>query len=91
MSDNLEFRHLRYIVAIAETRNFTRAADRLFLTQPSLSRQIKDLEDDIGFPIFLRNRSSVDITPAGQLVVSYAQEALQERAELIRAARAFRR
>jgi DNA-binding transcriptional LysR family regulator len=91
MSDNLEFRHLRYIVAIAETGNFTRAANRLFLTQPSLSRQIKDVEDDIGFPIFLRHRKGVDITPAGQLVVSYAHEALEERAEFIRAARAFRR
>jgi DNA-binding transcriptional LysR family regulator len=91
MSDNLEFRHLRYIVAIAETGNFTRAANRLFLTQPSLSRQIKDVEDDIGFPIFLRHRKGVDVTPAGQLVVSYAQEALEERAEFIRAARALRR
>ena len=91
MSDSIEFRHLRYIVAIAETGNFTRAANRLFLTQPSLSRQIKDVEDDIGFPIFLRHRKGVDITPAGQLVVSYAQEALEERAEFIRAARTFRR
>jgi DNA-binding transcriptional LysR family regulator len=91
MSDNIEFRHLKYILAIAETGNFTRAANRLFLTQPSLSRQIKDLEDDIGFPIFLRNPKSVDITPAGQLVVSYAQEALEQRTEFIKAARAFRR
>ena len=91
MSDRLEFQHLKYILAVAETGNFTRAANRLFLTQPSLSRQIRDLEDDIGFPIFLRDRKSVDVTPAGQLVVSYAQEALEARAEFIRAARALRR
>jgi hypothetical protein len=43
MSDLVEFRHLKYIVAVAETANFTRAAERLFLAQPSLSKQIKDL------------------------------------------------
>ena len=44
MSDLVEFRHLKYIVAVAETANFTRAAERLFLAQPSLSKQIKDFE-----------------------------------------------
>jgi Bacterial regulatory helix-turn-helix protein, lysR family len=44
MSDIVEFRHLKYIVAVAEMANFTRAAERLFLAQPSLSKQIKDLE-----------------------------------------------
>lgn len=48
MSDLVEFRHLKYIAAIAETANFTRAAERLFLAQPSLSKQIKDLEEGIG-------------------------------------------
>jgi hypothetical protein len=49
MSDLVEFRHLKYIVAVAEAANITRAAERLFLAQPSLSKQIKDLEDEIGF------------------------------------------
>ena len=52
MSDSLEFRILKYIVAVAETSNFTRAAERLFLAQPSLSKQIRDLEEEIKFPIF---------------------------------------
>ncbi len=69
MSDLVEFRHLKYIVAVAETANFTRAAERLFLAQPSLSKQIKDLEDEIGFPIFVRNRDGVRITPAGQMII----------------------
>jgi DNA-binding transcriptional LysR family regulator len=56
MSDSLEFRLLKYIVAVAETSNFTRAAQRLFLGRPSLSRQIPDLEEEIKFPIFDRNR-----------------------------------
>lgn len=50
MSDLVEFRHLKYIVAVAEAGNFTRAAERLFLAQPSLSKQIKDVEDEIGLP-----------------------------------------
>jgi DNA-binding transcriptional LysR family regulator len=88
MSDLVEFRHLKYIVAVAETANFTRAAERLFLAQPSLSKQIKDLEDEIGFPIFVRNRDGVRITPAGQMIVAYAQEALSQRGEIITMARA---
>ena len=88
MSDLVEFRHLKYIVAVAETANFTRAAERLFLAQPSLSKQIKDLEDEIGFPIFLRNRDGVRITPAGQMIIAYAQEALAARVEIMTMARA---
>lgn len=91
MSDLLEFRHLKYIVAVAETANFTRAAERLFLAQPSLSKQIKDLEDAIGLRIFVRNRDGTYITPAGQMVVCYAQEALNARNEIIKAARAVHR
>lgn len=88
MSDFVEFRHLKYIAAIAETGNFTRAAERLFLAQPSLSKQIKDLEDGIGIRIFVRHHNGVRITPAGQMVISYAQEAVKTRNEIIQAARA---
>jgi DNA-binding transcriptional LysR family regulator len=91
MSDLVEFRHLKYIVAVAETANFTRAAERLFLAQPSLSKQIKDLEDEIGFPIFVRNRDGVRITPAGQMIIAYAQEALSARREIMSMARAVHR
>lgn len=88
MSDLVEFRHLKYIAAIAETANFTRAAERLFLAQPSLSKQIKDLEDGIGIQIFVRHHDGVHITAAGQMVVSYAIEAVKARNEIILAARA---
>lgn len=88
MSDLVEFRHLKYIAAIAETANFTRAAERLFLAQPSLSKQIKDLEDGIGIQIFVRHHDGVRITAAGQMVVSYAIEAVKTRNEIILAARA---
>jgi DNA-binding transcriptional LysR family regulator len=49
MSDSVKFRLHRYIVAVADMSNFTRAAERLFLAQPSLSKQIRDLEDEIKF------------------------------------------
>ncbi len=88
MSDLVEFRHLKYIAAIAETANFTRAAERLFLAQPSLSKQIRDLEDGIGIQIFVRHHDGVRMTAAGQMVVSYAQEAVKARNEIILAARA---
>jgi DNA-binding transcriptional LysR family regulator len=91
MSDLVEFRHLRYILAVAEAANFTRAAERLFLAQPSLSKQIKDIEEEIGFPIFVRSREGVLITPAGQMIIAYAQEALMARAEIITMARAVYR
>ena len=88
MSDLVEFRHLKYILAVAETANFTRAAERLFLAQPSLSKQIKDLEDELGFPIFVRSRDGVRITTAGRMIISYAQEALSARGEIVTMARA---
>jgi DNA-binding transcriptional LysR family regulator len=73
---------------VAEAANITRAAERLFLAQPSLSKQIKDLEDEIGFPIFIRNREGVQITPAGQMIIAYAQEALLARTKIISMAHA---
>ena len=91
MSDLVEFRHLKYIVALAEAGNFTRAAEQLFLSQPSLSKQIKDIEDEIGFPIFVRTREGVRVTPSGQMMVAYAQEMLAGRAEIITMARAVHR
>jgi DNA-binding transcriptional LysR family regulator len=91
MSVHMEFRHLKYISTIAETTNFTRASEVLFVTQPALSRQIKELEDALGFPIFLRNREGLHLTPAGQMVLTFAHEALKTRTETIRAARAVSR
>ncbi len=91
MSDLVEFRHLKYIAAIAETANFTRAAEGLFLAQSSLSKQIKDLEDGIAIDIFRRNRDGVYATAAGEMLVSYAQEAIKSRDEIVKAARAVHR
>ncbi len=61
----LELRHLRYFAAVADAGAFTRAADQLFLAQPTLSQQIARLEDLIGAPLLARRRDGVRLTAAG--------------------------
>ncbi|CAN5616252.1 LysR family transcriptional regulator [soil metagenome] len=90
MSDSLTFRLLMYIKAVAETLNFTRASERLYVPQPSLSQQIRSLETDLKFPIFDRGGSQgIRITDAGRLIVAYASNALRERDEIVSMARAI--
>jgi DNA-binding transcriptional LysR family regulator len=91
MSDDIDFRLFKYILAVAEEENITKAAERLFLAQPSLSKQIKDLEDDIEIPLFFRNRGGAWPTPAGEIIVAYARDALLIRAETLAMARAVHR
>ena len=63
---HLELRHLRYFVAVAEARSLKLAAEgRLHTTQPSLSRQIRDLEDEVGTPLFVRGAKGVELTHQG--------------------------
>jgi DNA-binding transcriptional LysR family regulator len=72
----VELRHLRYFVAIAEERSFTRAAERLWVAQPGLSTQIRRLEAELGIRLFERHTRGVDLTQAGALFLERARAAL---------------
>jgi DNA-binding transcriptional LysR family regulator len=80
----MEIRHLRYFVAIAEERSFTRAAERLWVAQPGLSTQIRRLEAELGVRLFDRHTRGVDLTDAGVLFLERARAALAA-ADLARA------
>ena len=72
----MELRHLRYFVAIAEERSFTRAAERLWVAQPGLSTQIRRLEAELGVRLFERHTRGIDLTRAGELFLDRARVAL---------------
>jgi DNA-binding transcriptional LysR family regulator len=91
MSDSLTFRLLRYIKASAETLNFTRAAEQVFVAQSSLSHQIGKLEDNIDVTIFDRSQSGLKLTPAGRMVAAYAENTLREWEQTLVMARAVQR
>lgn len=90
MSDSLEFRHLEYLIAIYEGKNFTKAAKRVYRSQPAVSQQVRALEEDVGFPIFIRGgRSGISPTRPGKLVLRWASRILKERREIFIMARAI--
>ena len=84
----MELRHLRYFVAVAEMENVSRAALKLHVSQPALSRQIRDLEDEIGFSLLERTAKSVRLTDAGRSFLDNARALLQNADDAVTKARA---
>src|SRR4030065_234829 len=73
---------LRYIVAVARERHFGRAAEKCFVSQPTLSVAITKPEDELGVILFERNRNEVTVTPTGARIVEQAQRVLEETAAI---------
>ncbi len=66
MSNQLEFRHYKYFLAVAKVLHFRKAAEQLYISQPGLSRQIKQMEEDLGIKLFERHNRKVELTQAGE-------------------------
>jgi DNA-binding transcriptional LysR family regulator len=79
--DQLEFRHLKYIKAVAEERSFTAASDRVHITQSTISTQIKHLEEFFGIDFF--SREPVELTPFGVLLLAAGEDLLELREEIV--------
>jgi DNA-binding transcriptional LysR family regulator len=84
----MELRHLRYFVAVADEENVTRAAARLHVSQPPLTRQIRDLEDELGFALFERTGKALKLTQAGSVFRDEATAVLARAEAAVTAARA---
>lgn len=85
----MELRHLRYFVVVAEEENVSRAALKLHVSQPALSRQIRDLEEELGFLLLERSAKSVRLTEAGRVFLIESRAVLQRVEEAVKAARAI--
>ena len=76
----MEIRHLRYFIAVAELRNFTKAAEASFVAQSALSQQISRLEHELGASLFVRGKRGAQLTPAGELLLPHARRLVADEA-----------
>lgn len=83
----MEFRHLRYFVTVAEELHFSRAAQRLQMTQQPLSKQIRDLEEELGVQLFHRTKRQVQLTEAGKAFLEEARQLLAKAEQAVQVAR----
>jgi DNA-binding transcriptional LysR family regulator len=87
----MDIRQLRHFIALAETLNFHRAAERLHMAQPPLSASIRRLEEQVGVPLFVRNRRGTELTPAGAAALENARRAVFHSEQFALAAQAASR
>lgn len=83
MGYQIDFRHLKYFLAVAEDLHFRKAAERLFISQPGLSRQIKQMEDDLEIQLFVRHNRKVVLTTAGEYLKNEVTQNLQNLERII--------
>ena len=76
LAQSIELRHLRYFVALADAGSFTHAAERIFIAQPTLSQQIRRLEEMVGTPLFQRRREGLRLTAAGHVLLNASRNVL---------------
>jgi LysR family transcriptional regulator, benzoate and cis,cis-muconate-responsive activator of ben and cat genes len=86
----MELRHLRYFVTVAEELNVSRASARLRISQPAVSRQLRDLEEELGVELFSRQNSKLKLTPAGQAFLAHARDLLRRSNDAAKEMAAFR-
>ncbi len=87
MSNQIEFRHYKYFLAVAEDLHFRKAAERLYISQPGLSRQIKQMEEELGVKLFKRHNRKVELTEAGTYLKQELKSNFQRLDDLLHHAR----
>jgi DNA-binding transcriptional LysR family regulator len=86
----MELRHLRYFVTVAEELNVSRASARLRISQPAVSRQLRDLEEELGVELFAREKSKLKLTPAGEAFLAHARDLLRRSKDAAKEMATFR-